>query len=176
MKKNLVLLPRIIAVILALVTVIAFFLPYISASEEYSQYIDVHADEKVHSSLDITVGDMKNMSIFTYAKVYILGGNEVFGAASIGYFIGGIYACVGVFALFTLLSALGKRPILTFFNNAVMGIAFYIVNWDIIDRRIMPDSNRVWGMSYYLYYPLVAIIAVAAIWMFVTKRKMKKNA
>ena len=175
MNKNKVALPRIIAIALAFVAIVAFFLPYISASEEYCKYIDAHADEKVYSSVDITVGDMKNMSIFTYAKVYIQGGEEIFRSAGAGYFTGGLYACVGVFALLTLFSALGKKPILTFLTNVIMGASFYIVNWDITDRNIMPHSNRVWGMSYHMYYPIVAIIAVVAIWMFVAKRKMKKN-
>ena len=176
MKKNYITLPRIIAVLAALVAVASFFLPYISATEEYSEYIAAHADEKIYSSVDVTVGDLENMSLFTYAKVYMQGGEEIFRSAAGGYFTGGIYAAVGVFAVLTALAALGKKPILTFFMNAIMGIAFYMVNWDITDRNIMPDSNRLWGLSYHLYYPLVAVIAIAAIWMFVAKRKMKKHA
>ncbi|MBE5769203.1 MAG: hypothetical protein E7333_06420 [Clostridiales bacterium] len=176
MNKNCVTLPRILAFLMALVAVAAFFLPYISATEEYSEYIAAHADEKIYSSVDVTVGDLEEMSLFTYAKVYIQGGEEIFRSAAGGYFTGGIYAAVGVFALLTALAALGKKPILTFFMNAIMGIAFYMVNWDVIDRNIMPDSNRVWGLSYHLYYPIIAIIAIVAIWMFVAKRKMKKHA
>ena len=176
MKKNYITLPRIIAVLVAFVAVAAFFLPYISATEEYSEYIAAHADEKIYSSVDVTVGELENMSLFTYAKVYMQGGEEIFRSAAGGYITGGLYAAVGVFALFTALAALGKKPILTFFMNAIMGAAFYLVNWDITDRNIMPDSNRVWGLSYHLYYPIVAIIAIIAIWMFVAKRKMKKHA
>ena len=56
----------------------------------------------------------------------------------------------------------------------LMGVAFYLVNWDFAARGIMPDSNRVWAVAYYLYYPLAAIIAVCAVWMLVNKRRMKK--
>lgn len=174
MNKNLITLPRIIVLITAIIAVTAFFLPYISATDEYCKYIDAHAEQKIYSSMDITIGDLKNISLFKYAQVYIQGGEEIFRSAASGYFVGCTYAAVGVFALLTILSALGKKPILSFFTNAIMGTAFYIVNWDITDRGIMPDSNRVWGLTYHLYYPLVTIIAIAAIWMYIAKRKMKK--
>lgn len=176
MKKNYIALPRIIAILVAIAALAAFFLPYISATEEYSKYIATRADERIYSSSDVTVGDLENISIFTYAKVYIQCGEEIFNSAAGGYITGGIYAAVGVFALLTALAVLGKKPILTFITNAIMGIAFYMVNWDIMDRHIMPDSDRVWGLSYHLYYPIVTILAIVAIWMFVAKRKMKKNA
>lgn len=176
MKKNALMLPRIIALLVAFAAVAAFFLPYISATEEYREYIALHSDQKLFSSVDMTVGDLENMSLFAYAKVYIQGGEEIFQNAAAGYFTDGIYAAVGVFAVFTLLAVFCKKPILAFITNAIMGFTFYLVNWDIIDRNIMPDSNRVWGLSYHLFYPIVAIIAITAIWMFVVKRKMKKCA
>ena len=173
---NKVRLPSIIALLAALVALAAFFLPYISATEEYAAYIDTIADQVVYEAAELKAGDLKNISIFAYAKTYIMAGEEIFRNKTSGYIEGGAFAAVGVFALLTALWALGRRPILTFINNALMGGAFYLISWDVMDRSIMPDSRRFWGISHQLYYPLVAIIGICAIWMFVAKHKAKKQA
>ncbi len=70
--------------------------------------------------------------------------------------------------------ALGKKPILTLFWDILMAGAFWAINWDIVDRGIMPSGDAVWGIAYYVYYPVAAIISVAAIWMFTIKKRNKK--
>lgn len=173
---NKIALPRLIIIIAAICAIVLFFMPYISATEEYRSYLNSRADEKPFESVDITVGQMADMSLFTYAKTYFQGGEEFFRSQGDGVFYGILLSSIVGFALLILLSALGKKPVLTLIFDLLMGAAFYAVNWDFVDRRIMPDSNRVWGISYNLYYPVVALIAICAIWMFVAKRKMKKNA
>jgi len=74
-----------------------------------------------------------------------------------------------------LLAAWGKKPILTLILDFLMASAFYLINWDFVDRRIMPDSRRAWAISYNLYYPLAAIIAICAIWMIIEKRRAKRE-
>ena len=74
-----------------------------------------------------------------------------------------------------MLAALRKRPILTLLCDLLMGGTIWIINWDFADRGIMPDSDRLWAIAYYLYYPLAAIIAICTIWMFIEKRKIKKG-
>lgn len=86
-----------------------------------------------------------------------------------------LYSAVPLFAVLILLAALRKRPILTLLCDLLMGGTIWIINWDFADRGIMPDSDRLWAIAYYLYYPLAAIIAICAIWMFIEKRKIKKE-
>lgn len=168
-------LPRLIAMITAVVAIISFFLPYISASNDYRNYMATRADEKPFEGTDITVADMMDMSLFEYAKTYYQGGDAIFRSSGSGVFYGVLISSIAGFALLVLLAAWRKRPILTLLCDLLMGGAFYLVNWDFVDRGIMPDSNRVWAIAYHLYYPLVAIIAVCAVWMFVVKRRLKKN-
>ena len=49
---------RIIAIAAAIAAIIAFFLPYISATDDFREYINSRADEKVYSTVDLTIGDM----------------------------------------------------------------------------------------------------------------------
>lgn len=51
-------IPQIIAIIVALVAIVSFFLPFISATKEFSEYLDLRADEKLYNSSDLKVGDM----------------------------------------------------------------------------------------------------------------------
>ena len=167
--------PRVLAVIASLVAIVAFFLPFISATPEYAKYMDTRASEKIYDSTDITVGDMKDMSLFEYAKVYAQAGQEIYHDPSAGIFYAVLIGAIGVAAVLTLLFALGKKPVLMMIFSIVMGGVFYLVNWDFIDRRIMPDSNRVWGISHSLYYPCAALLLICAIWLFIAKRTENKR-
>lgn len=169
-------LPRLIIIMAAICAIIAFFLPYISATDEYRAYINSRLDEKPFDTVDITIGEMADMSLFTYAKTYFQGGEELLRSKDSGIFYGILMSSVAGCAVLIILAALWKKPILTLIFDVFMAGSFYLINWDFIDRRIMPDNNRVWAISYHLYYPLAAIIAVCAIWMFVIKHKAKKEA
>lgn len=175
MTKKL-LIPRTIAIVVAIMAIISFFLPFISATKEYSEYLDLRADEKVYSSSDLKVGDMKNLSLFNYAKVYLQAGKEIYRDQSAGTFYAILIGAVAVFAILILLFALGKKPVPMIIFSLLMGIDFFLINWDFTDRRIMPDSNRVWGIAHYAYYPIAIILLICGIWMLVEKKKAKRQA
>ncbi len=169
MKKSMI--PRNIALLAALAAIVTFFLPYISSTDDFRTYISAHADEKVFSSVDITVGDMGDMSLYTYGRIYFLGGEEILRSRDSGIFYGVLLFSVAGFALLTAFAALGKKPVLTLIFDLLMAGVFYLINWDFQDRGIMPDSRRYWGIAHELYYPIAAVIAVCAIWMLVMKRR-----
>ena len=100
----------------------------------------------------------------------------IFNSRSTGILYAVIMASASGFAVLVALAALGKKPILTLILDILMAASFYSINWDFVDRRIMPNANRVWGLSHYLYYPIAALIAVGAIWMFISKHKEKRAA
>ncbi len=167
--------PRIIGIIVSLVAIAAFFLPFIPATPDYAKYMDSISNEKVYSSADLTVGDMKDISLFEYAKVYVQAGHEIYPDQSAGIIYAVLIGAIGVSAIITLLCALGKKPVLMMIFSIIMGVAFYLVNWDFMDRRIMPDSNRVWGIAHSMYYPCALILFICAIWILIVKRKAKKE-
>jgi len=123
----------------------------------------------------MTYRNMKALSLFDYARVYFLGAEEIMGG-TMGTIYGVTMSSIGVFSLLVLLAVLWKKPILSFILTAMLGGACYLVNWDFVDRGIMPASNRVWGISFYVLYACVAVIALSAIWMHIEKRRMKKEA
>ena len=169
-------IPRLVAMIAAIIALLAFFLPYISATDDYRSYMADQADEKPFEGLNITVREVMDMSLFKYAKVYFQGGELFFRSGGIGTLYGVLISLIAAFALFSFLAAWRGRPILTLVCGLLMGGATYLVNWDFVDRGIMPDYNRVWAIAYHFYYPLAAVIATAAVWMLVVKRQNKHLA
>ena len=169
-------LPRRIAMVVAFAAIVTFFLPYISATGGYREYMSSQADEKPIEGASITLGDMMDMSLFEYARTYYQGSEALFRSSADGVIYCVLISAIAGFALLTLLAAWRKRPILTLICDLMMGGAFYLVNWDFVNRGIMPDSGRVWAIAHYLYYPFVAMIAICAVWMLIVRRRMKKAA
>jgi len=174
--NNKLTLPRLIAMFAALAAIIAFFLPYISATDDYRSCMADQAEDKPFENVDITVKEVMEMSLFKYARVYFQGGEAIFGSSGTGTFYGVLITLIAGFALLALPAAWRGRPVPTLICGLLMGGAFYLVNWDFVDRGIMPDGNRVWAIACHLCYPLAAIIAICAVWMFVIKRQQKKTA
>ena len=114
------------------------------------------------------------MSLFEYAKIYFQAGKEIFSNESAGLFYAILIGAVGAFALLAFLCAWGKKPILLFITSALSGAAFYATNWDFMDRRIMPDSDRVWGIAHEMILPIAIALLVCAIWMLIAKHSEKK--
>ena len=168
-------LPRLIAMIVAFIAIVGFFLPFISATQDYRDYMADKTEDKPFDGVDITVREIMDISLFKYAKVYLQSGEAFFGSSGMGTFYGGLMSLIPGLALLVLLAAWRERPVLTLILDLLMGGAFYIVNWDIVDRGIMPSGDRVWAIAHHLYYPLVAIIAACAIWMLIAKRRRSSS-
>ena len=173
MEKKLT-MPRVLIIISAMITMCAFFLPYISQTGDARAYYLAHDTAKLFDNVEMTASDMADISIFEYAKVYFLAGEETLKSKDAGISYGCLFSSLAIFSLLIMLCAVGKMPILIMLWDALMAGAFWIINWDIAGRGIMPVSTAEWGTAYYIYYPVAAVIAICAIWMFVIKRHNKK--
>ena len=167
--------PRLVAILVSIVALAAFFLPYISSTPEYAEYLEARGTEKVYESSDLTVGDMKEMSLVEYAKVYLQAGKEMYRDAATGIFYGVLIGLLAVFTLLELLFALGKKPVPLILFSLLTGGLFYLIEWDFADRGIMPNSDRVWGIAHQLYYPCAALLLICGIWMLTAKKKTKRQ-
>lgn len=162
--------PRFIALIAALIAVVAFFLPYISATEELVASMDKHDELILSETMSLTLADLMDMSLFTYARTYILGGEALYQSSTVGYVQGGIFFAVGITAALSALWVIAKKPVLLFLNNALTAGLFYLVESFMTWSGIMPNPVRMWGIAHELYYPLTAVIAVCAVWIFIGKK------
>ena len=166
---------RIIVILAAIAVIAVFFLPYVSSTQEEKQFIEIQKNIKPLESVDMSLADFKDVSLFEFAKVYYGGGEELFGDATFGFVYTAIFCSVVFFAVLVLLSALINKPILAIIFSVLAGGMTYLINWDIRDRGGSPQDGMKWGIGYYLLYAIVVIMFICSIWMFVDKRKEKKR-
>ena len=174
MKKACI-LPRLVLFLISLVTIAGCFLPYISMTDEYRQYLDVIVDTKISDNIDITARDIKDISLFKYSKTYYQGRQEIFHDDASGIFYAVLFATPGFLGFLILCCSLRNRGIPVLLLSLLMGGIMYIINWDVLSRGIMPSSNAKWGISHTHYYPCAAILFVCGIWLIIAKRIAKKH-
>lgn len=166
---------RILMIILSLAVVASFFLPYVVMTPEEMDYINANKYNKPFESVDMLGEDFANISLFKYAKVYYQGSQEIFRNSSNGTLYAVLFTAVPVLAILILLMALAKRPTLSFIFSALLGGLSYLINWDFLDRRIMPRSELQWSITYYLMYACAGVLIVCSVWLFIAKRKENKR-
>ena len=167
-------LPCIIAAIVAMVAIAGLFLPYIGSTPEYADYLNSVSNQKPFDTADITAASSVDLSLYEYAKTYWQGSDEIFGSKAGGVFYAILFASPGIFGFFALLCALRKKGIPLILQSLIIGGLSYLINWDVVDRGIMPYDGRVWGISHSLYYPVAGMLLICGVWIFIAKHKMKK--
>ena len=172
--KNRILLPCIVAAITAMISIAGLFLPYIGSTPEYADYLNSVSNQKPFDTADITAATSVDLSLYEYAKTYWQGSDEIFGNKAVGVFYTIIFVSPGIFGFFALLCALRKKGIPLILQSLIIGGSSYLISWDVVDRGIMPNYGRVWGISHDLYYPVAGILLICGVWIFIVKRKMKK--
>ena len=174
--KKITSLPSVVAAIVALAAIVGLFVPYIGTTSEYADYFESVEDQKIFDTADITAGDMADPSLFDYAKTYWQAGEEIFGDKAEGIFYAILFTSPGIFGFFALLCALRKKGIPLILQSLIIGGLSYLINWDTVERGIMPMNGRVWGVSHLLYYPIAGVLLVCGIWIFIVKHQAKKLA
>ena len=176
--KSATLVPHIVAVVAAVVLVAAFFLPYGSANEDYRESVAGHEDAQYVEGIDITVGDMLDISLLNYTRGNLELGDytnsETGTQAGIGYTLyAGIYIAAAVLPAIALLFAIFKKAIPTaIFGLLTLGLT-NTIHWDFADRAILPSSTHDWGIASTVYLVFSIVLIAAAIWLAVEKRREK---
>lgn len=157
-----------------MISIAGLFLPYIGSTPEYADYLNSVSNQKPFDTADITAATSVDLSLYEYAKTYWQGSDEIFGNKAVGVFYTIIFVSPGIFGFFALLCALRKKGIPLILQSLIIGGSSYLISWDVVDRGIMPNYGRVWGISHVLYYPVAGILLICGVWIFIVKRKMKK--
>ena len=173
--KNRILLPCIVAAITAMISIAGLFLPYIGSTPKYADYLNSVSNQKPFDTADITAATSVDLSLYEYAKTYWQGSDEIFGNKAVGVFYTIIFVSPGIFGFFALLCALRNKGIPLILHSLSIGGSSFLINWDLVDRGIMPYDGRVWGIAHSLYYPVAGILLICGVWIFIAKRKIKKT-
>lgn len=166
--------PRILMVFAALALVAAFFLPFISATDDYRERLLQNPDAVQYDKLPLTNAQVADLSLCEYALCYFQGESLGMNATTATFYAVLCGAPLVLAALALLLSGLGK-PIGNIAMLAPLVTVVAMIVWDFGDRRIVYDGgNMAFGFAQYVYYAAAAISLVCSIWLFAEKRRAKK--
>lgn len=157
---------RVVMVVAALGLVAAFFLPWASADEEFRSAAAQAPEFMYYEPTGLTVSDAQDLSLLEYAQVY--GSME--GAWVVYMVI--MYATAAVSVLALILAACNK-PIGAAVFGALTLAASRLLVWDFTDRGVLPNSTHDWGAAPTIYLVAAVVLVVAAIWLFIVKRRAK---
>lgn len=160
---------RIVMVFGAALLIVAFFLPWASAGDEFREAAAKAPEIMFYEPTGMTVADAADLSLFEYAQVY----GSMDGAWRV-YMIT-MYVALAAAIVALLFSGLGKPVAAAIFGVATFAISRLLV-WDFGDRGILPNGTHDWGIAPTVYLVAVIVLVVAAIWLFVLKRREKVDA
>lgn len=158
----------------ALLMAVMLFLPYATATEDFEEELMESPEQTYSMSTEMTNEEVVNLSLFDYLKIDCAGMDyAVTKAVAIANLV--IISVFGVFVLLTILMAVLKKPIATIVFDVLAIIAFAVINFDFSSRGIISNGKYNWGIANYLTYALGAIVIAGAVWLFIEKRKAKKQ-
>lgn len=158
----------------ALLMAVMLFLPYATATENFENELMESPEQTFSMSTKMTNEEVVNLSLFDYLKIDCAGMDyAATKAVAIANLV--IISVFGVFVLLTILMAVLKKPIATIVFDVLSIIAFTVIHFDFSDRGIIPSSKYDWGIANYLTFILGAVVLAGAVWLFIEKRKAKKQ-
>ena len=173
--KQKTLLPCVIALVGAFVMILCVFLPYATATAERAEWIDKFPDTAVIDAMDLKAEDMRNISMAQYARIYFTMSEEYWHDSFVGIFYIVLVALIGGGALVAALFAWGRKPIGCIIFGALSCGVFRTLNWDFMDRGVIPSDSYDWGVAHTLFPVAAVILAAGAVLMFVKKVIIKKK-
>ena len=166
-------IPAIVGIVCAALMVAALFLPYATATSDGAAYLRNHSSQSVMQGFDLTADQMTNMSLVDFARAYLALAEHGYQQLS-GIYMGLVVAMAAAALLMALCFA-KRRPIgVLVFDVLVFGV-FSLQNADYASRGVVPSANYDWGVAYYLVFVVLAVAALAAVWLLVEKKRAKKT-
>lgn len=152
-------------------------LPYQASTKEYKEYLQENPDAMNVEEVNLTNKDainismMENFKVYSYAMNNSEGNSWLSGEATINFIL-----------TIVLIVSIILTLIFTLFNKRILGIIFgllilgssLLMNYDIVDRGVIPSSQYTYGIAYYLY-PIMAVIILVSVVILIVKIERKPN-
>lgn len=169
---------KIVILVLCFIALFGLFLPYEKSIGKYRQRLKndptrmniKEVNFKNKDVIDISI--IENFKVYSYAMNNSSGNDWMQGEAIINVIITiSLILSIVLIILFTLLN----KSILTIIFSIIMGISSLLMNYDIVDRGVIPSSNYTYGITYYLYISLAIIMLVCVTINIINNKKKKEN-
>ena len=166
---------KLIIIITCVIGFIGVILPYESSIGEYKEYLQKYPETMNLKEVNLTNKDVVNISILENFKVYSYvmnnsEGNSWLAGESIINFILTI-VLIGSIILVLLFTSFNKRVLSIIFALLLLGSSL-LMNYDIVDRGVIPSTKYTYGISYYIY-PIIAVVIIVSSIILIVKNKKK---
>lgn len=170
-----ILIPFIIVLLGTILMAATVFMPYGTATNDFQKELDSLPNAIISNEITVSTHDLANRSMADYAKLYAAYSDQLFSSNE-GYVYTGMVIAIAAFALLGTLFAILKKgtPIIVFTCLSVLVFAFQ--SFDFSYRGIIPSDVYVWGYGYYVFYIAAAVAIIGAVWLIISKHKIKKEA
>ena len=169
-RKNSLLIPFLTILLGASLLFLTLFVPFVSATDTYEETLRKFAVFGEDES-GMTTEDYIKVSLFEFSKVYSAETDD--SNVALGFMIL-FYAYVSL-AVLTTLFAIFKKPIPVVIFSILTFLVYGLNKWDFNDRGVITNTRYVWGISPIIFYIATALLIVGSIFLFVAKRKIKKQ-
>lgn len=163
----------VMGIVAAAMLVVAFFLPYASAVDDYRETLGSISDNPYSEIVGMSNGDIADLSLAEYVRIYSaaeeLGMPELFATIYVPVMV----APVALSALCLLFSAL-RKPVPMIVFSALIVATILLLSWDFEDRGVIPSSNYDWGVAKWVYLLAGIAVVACAVWQIVLRRQSKK--
>lgn len=169
---------KIVIIVACVILFVGLLLPYETSTEEYKEQLQENPEAINVKEVNLTNKDAINISIIENFKIYSYGmnnsnGNSWLAGESTINFILTIVLIVSVI-LVLLFTIFNKRILSIIFGILLLGSSL-LMNYDIVDRGVIPSTKYTYGISYYLY-PIMAIVILVSIVILIVKNRKKVKA
>ena len=174
MKNKNLLYPALAAIAGALLMLIALFLPFASAKDDYKEILMSYPDSVYSNEAGMNNKDAVHISLAEFIKIdsaaVETGISEEIAIANMVIII-----ALAVFALLTLLFSILKKPIAILVFNIVSLAVMQLIKFDFESRGIIPSNSYDWGIAPLICYIGMAIATAAAVLLLIIKIKNKRK-
>lgn len=167
---------KMVIIIACVISFIGLLLPYESSIGEYKEYLQENSDTMNVKEVNLTNKDVvdismvENFKIYSYAMNNSEGNSWLSGESTINFVLTIVLiASIVLVLLFTLFN---KRILSMIFGMLLLGSSL-LMNYDIVDRGVIPSTQYTYGISYYLY-PIMAIVIIVSVIILIVKNKKSK--
>lgn len=167
--------PIIVAAVAAALMVVAYFLPYASANQEYRDTLMAQPDYVQSDELDMTNADIADVSLLEYARVYAAAGDLGASAAYTAIYLPLLIGAV-VLPVLALLFALLRKPVAVIVFSVLAVALLQLLNWDFEDRLVVPSSTYDAGVARWVYLAAGVVAIACAICAIAERHKTKAVA
>lgn len=178
-KKGSASIPALVAIIAAIVLCVSFFLPFTTVKNDSIVGNEFAKSFEVVEGSGVTVDEMANPSLVTWARAYKAYGEKLNSTVSSSLndysMMFWVIVIAGVNAALALLFALLRKATpTTLFALACLALVSFACFYFESYGPVSSSAASVWAFGRVVTLGAAAVLAAAGIWLFVAKRKDKR--